>query len=447
MDIWDSAIMKKGDSGIQGVLSYNSNFTFSTDQDIVSKKYVDDSIGSISGYIKADGTVAMTAALKVPDAVNSLENVTTAANYLKIGDTDIVLNTSGDLKLQSIGGNIDVRTGSYSTRLSNAGLTANRDFTLPDYVFSFPASGPSSGDVLTFDGVNYIWSAATGGVTSVAGTTNRITSTGGTTPVIDISSSYVGQASITTVGTLTAGATGAGFTIAIGTSTVTGVLAGANGGTGVANTGKTITLGGNLTTTGAFNVTFAVPQSTTYTLPDTANDTLAGLGTANVFGANQTISTGFTLTVASDTDATTILGRTRLYSATTDQAMFAHFDITSTTGYALQQSSAGVTELNGSSFNIKRNNSSIISCSNASQLTFADNLAFNFGSTTGTIIARLTTQRISFWAAAPIVQPTTAVAAATFVANTSLIANDTATFDGYTIGQVVKALRIMGLLA
>ena len=42
---------------------------------------------------------------------------------------------------------------------------------------------------------------------------------------------------------------------------------------------------------------------------------------------------------------------------------------------------------------------------------------------------------------------TTAVTASTFVANTSLIANDTATFDGYTIGQVVKALRNIGILA
>ena len=42
---------------------------------------------------------------------------------------------------------------------------------------------------------------------------------------------------------------------------------------------------------------------------------------------------------------------------------------------------------------------------------------------------------------------TTAVSASTFVANASLIANDTATFDGYTIGQVVKALRNIGILA
>lgn len=54
--------------------------------------------------------------------------------------------------------------------------------------------------------------------------------------------------------------------------------------------------------------------------------------------------------------------------------------------------------------------------------------------------------KIGFWNVAGIIRPTTAGAAATFVANTSLIANDTATWDGYTAGQVVKALRNIGLL-
>lgn len=67
--------------------------------------------------------------------------------------------------------------------------------------------------------------------------------------------------------------------------------------------------------------------------------------------------------------------------------------------------------------------------------------------TTGTKIGTATAQKLSLWNAAPIVQPTTAGAAATFVTNTSLIANDSATFDGYTLGQVVKALRNFGLLA
>lgn len=44
-----------------------------------------------------------------------------------------------------------------------------------------------------------------GAVTNVTGTTNRITSSGGATPAIDISASYVGQGSITTVGTLSSG--------------------------------------------------------------------------------------------------------------------------------------------------------------------------------------------------------------------------------------------------
>lgn len=46
-----------------------------------------------------------------------------------------------------------------------------------------------------------------------------------------------------------------------------GILAGANGGTGVANTGKTITLGGNLTTTGAYNLTLTQAGNTSLTLP------------------------------------------------------------------------------------------------------------------------------------------------------------------------------------
>ena len=53
---------------------------------------------------------------------------------------------------------------------------------------------------------------------------------------------------------------------------------------------------------------------------------------------------------------------------------------------------------------------------------------------------------LGFYNVAQIARPTTASAASTFVANTSGIANDTATFDGYTIGQVVKALRDVGLL-
>lgn len=65
-----------------------------------------------------------------------------------------------------------------------------------------------AGAILAVDTAGNIIATTTssGGVASVTGTTNRITSTGGTNPVIDISGSYVGQSSITTVGTLSAGA-------------------------------------------------------------------------------------------------------------------------------------------------------------------------------------------------------------------------------------------------
>jgi hypothetical protein len=51
------------------------------------------------------------------------------------------------------------------------------------------------------------------------------------------------------------------------TSDFVGILDGANGGTGVDNTGKTITLGGNLTTSGAHTTTLTTTANTSLTLP------------------------------------------------------------------------------------------------------------------------------------------------------------------------------------
>jgi hypothetical protein len=70
------------------------------------------------------------------------------------------------------------------------------------------------------------------------------------------------------------------------------------------------------------------------------------------------------------------------------------------------------------------------------------------GTGTGTKIGTATTQKISLWNATPIVQPTTAIAESAFVENSGGVnVNDDSTFDGYTLRQVVKALRDVGLLA
>jgi hypothetical protein len=84
---------------------------------------------------------------------------------------------------------------------------------------------------------------------------------------------------------------------------------------------------------------------------------------------------------------------------------------------------------------------------NSNAITLGAGRHIVFDTATGTKIGTATTEKFSFWNATPIVQPTTGIAAATFVTNTSGILNDSATFDGYTIGQVVKALRNVGILA
>lgn len=69
------------------------------------------------------------------------------------------------------------------------------------------------------------------------------------------------------------------------------------------------------------------------------------------------------------------------------------------------------------------------------------------GTTTGTKIGTATSQKLGMFNATPDVQPTSAITAAAFSANTSGIVDDSATFGGYTMGQVVAALKRLGLLA
>jgi hypothetical protein len=69
------------------------------------------------------------------------------------------------------------------------------------------------------------------------------------------------------------------------------------------------------------------------------------------------------------------------------------------------------------------------------------------GAGTGTMIGTAAAEKLAFWGTTPVVQPTAAIGASAFVANTSGIVDDTATFGGYTMGQVVAALQQIGALA
>lgn len=105
------------------------------------------------------------------------------------------------------------------------------------------------------DGLTY-----SSGVIAVVGTSDRITVSA---DAIDIASTYAGQSTIVTVGT-------------IATGTWQGTVVGSTyGGTGINNGSSTITLGGNLVTSGANSLTLTTTGSTNVTVPTTG--TLATL--------------------------------------------------------------------------------------------------------------------------------------------------------------------------
>jgi hypothetical protein len=218
-----------------------------------------------------NGTAGVGATLTLSDALSTIDGYT-----LSNGDRILVKNET-----------TQAHNGLY-TRTSATVLTRSNDFDTGAEIaggdFVFVENGTIFGntgfvqtfEVLTVGTDTVIFQQFSGTGTFTAGNGLTIAGTefnvGGTLDRItvgpdsvDIASNYVGQSSITTLGT-----------IATGTWQGT-IISPTYGGTGVNNGTSTITLGGNLVTSGTFATTITSTANTSVTLPVTGTlATLAG---------------------------------------------------------------------------------------------------------------------------------------------------------------------------
>ena len=209
---------------------------------------------------------------------------TGATTFALVNTTATTVNFAGAATALTIG----ATTG--TTTVRNA-LTVTGDLTVNGTTTTVNSTTISVDDinVVLGDTASPTDTSANGGGITLKGATDKtlnwVQSTAAWTSSEDLNllTGKVYEINGTTVlsaTTLGSGVTGSSLTgvgtIATGTWQGTAIT-GQYGGTGVANTGKTITLGGNLTTSGAFATTLTATATTSVTLPTTGTlATLAG---------------------------------------------------------------------------------------------------------------------------------------------------------------------------
>lgn len=178
--------------------------------------------------------------------------------------------------------------------------------------------------------------AGGGTVDSVVGTADRITvdSTDPANPIVNIALTYVGQNTITTLGTITTG-------VWNGT-----LLAGQYGGTGVANTGKTITVSGNVAIgSNTDTVAFVTAGNTSVTLPTSGTlATTTQVATKANVALDNLASVAINTTLVSDTDNTDDLGTSSVFWRTGYFKTSLELGATDTT---ITRSAAGIIAVEG----------------------------------------------------------------------------------------------------
>lgn len=315
-------------AGFDNDTMYANNVDFSGGSPVTGKVTADGEllIGSTASPNIRVGTLTAGTGIQVNNSSGGIEIVNTAPSSGGTvtdvtGTADRITSTGGttpqiDIAATYVGQTSITTLGTIATGTWNGtvvaeayGGTNQNTYTTGDILYASAANTLSklaagtAGDVLTSNGAGVAPSYQTptaGTVTSVSGTADRITSTGGATPVIDIAATYVGQTSITTLGT-----------IATGTWEATDVGV-AHGGTGRSTATAYAVLCGGTTATGAHQSIADVGTSGQVLTSNGAGalptfQDAAGGGSGWVFLATATAATSSSLDFASSIDSTYFL--------------------------------------------------------------------------------------------------------------------------------------------
>lgn len=313
------------------ILSIDDRFTWSGGEAAANKVAASGITGTtlpatlVASSLTSVGTLS---SLTVSGTVTVTGLTTGSTTFGLVNTTATTVNFAGAATTISIG-------ASTGTTTVNNNLTVTGNLTVNGTTTTVNSTTLSVDDknIVLADGASPSDAGADGGGITLKGTTDKtlnwVDSTDAWTSSEHLALAagkafYINGTGVLSSTTLGSGVVNSSLTSVgtIGTGTWQGtVIAGQYGGTGVANTGKTITLGGNLTTSGAYAVTFTVTGTTSVTLPTsgtlvaTDTTTLSSLNTigtitsgtwhgsivAGEWGGTGVANTGKTITVSGNT--------------------------------------------------------------------------------------------------------------------------------------------------